>query len=299
MNPYSSIKNPFSKLNAILAAILFGASIPFTKLLVKDLNPILLASLLYLGCGFGLLILRLILGRFPNSTITKAPLTLSDLPCLAGGILTGGVAAPLLLTLSLQNTPAATASLLLNFESVATSLIASLLFQEMLGKRVWMAVFLITLAGMILSFDFQSSWGFSPGSFGIAGACVFWGMDNNFTRKISEKNPLSIAIIKGIVAGSFSLLIAFCLGDLSADPVMIFMALILGFLSYGLSTLPFVLALRGLGAARTSAIFGTAPFIGVLISLFVFRQSQSLNFLIALPPMLLGAFLILKEESLS
>jgi len=185
------------KLQAIMAAILFGASAPLAKLLLGNIQPVMLAALLYLGCGLGLFTLRLLRNLFVRSILREAGLTSPDIPWLMGAILAGGVAAPIILMFSLKNTPAATASLLLNFEGVATSLIAVLLFKEALGKRVWAAVAIITLASIVLTLDGKGAWGFSIGAAGVLLACIFWGIDNNFTRNISAKDPLLIVIIKG------------------------------------------------------------------------------------------------------
>ncbi|HEX3045653.1 MAG TPA: DMT family transporter [Bacillota bacterium] len=198
---------------AILAAALFGASAPLAKLLLGSIAPVPLAAFLYLGSGLGLLILSLFQKMNSQNQTKEAGITKTDLPWLAGTILAGGVAAPIVLMSSLRYTPAATASLLLNFEGVATTLIAALFFREAIGRRVWLAVICITAAGILLTGNFRGEWGFSLGAFGVIGACIFWGMDNNFTRNISDKNPVNIAMIKGLGAGSVSLIIALTLGN--------------------------------------------------------------------------------------
>lgn len=147
------IKSVYPKLQAITAAMLFGVSAPLSKLLLGDIEPVLLAALLYLGCGFGLLLLRILQKVLTNHSAKEAALVRKDIPWLAGAILAGGVAAPIILMISLKNTPATTASLLLNFEGVATSIIAAIVFKEALGKRIWAAVVFITLASIILTWD--------------------------------------------------------------------------------------------------------------------------------------------------
>jgi drug/metabolite transporter (DMT)-like permease len=290
------MKNAYPKLQAIMASVLFAASAPLSKLLLGDIEPVLLAALLYLGCGFGLLFIKILRKLTIRDSSKEARLVAKEIPWLAGAILAGGVAAPIILMLSLKNTPAATASLLLNFEAVSTSVIASIAFKEALGKRIWVAVALITTASVILSWDTKGAWGFSFGAVGVILACVFWGIDNNFTRNISDKDPVSIVTIKGIVAGSVSLAIALSTGSSIPSMKAVFAALILGFFSYGISIILFIFAMRSLGAARTSAFFGSAPFVGAIISIVLFREWPGINFIFLLPVMIAGAVLILWED---
>jgi drug/metabolite transporter (DMT)-like permease len=284
------------KLLALLAAVLFGASAPLSKLLLGDIAPVLLAALLYLGCGFGLLLLRGLQQVTSDHAAKEAGLTRRDVPWLLGAILAGGVAAPVALMIGLKITPAATASLLLNFEAAATTVIAAVAFKEALGRRIWLAVALITAASIILTWDTSGAWGFSPGAAGVILACVLWGIDNNLTRNISAKDPLSIVMIKGMVAGTVSLVIALSIGTGFPSPEVVGAALALGFFSYGTSIVLFILAMRSLGAARTSAFFGSAPFVGVLISLLLFREWPGVTFALALPLMIAGAVLIVGER---
>jgi drug/metabolite transporter (DMT)-like permease len=286
------------RLQAIMAAILFGASAPLAKMLLGNIQPVMLAALLYLGCGIGLFIFRLLRKFFAGSILKEAGLTPPDIPWLIGAILAGGVAAPIILMFSLKNTSAATASLLLNFEGVATSLIAVLFFKEALGKRVWAAVAIITLASVVLTWDGKEAWGLSVWAAGVLLACIFWGIDNNFTRNISAKDPLSIVSIKGIAAGSVSFIIAMFTGGSIPRFSAVFAALILGFISYGISIILFILAMRSLGAARSSAFFASAPFAGALISLLLYREWPGITFLISLPFMIAGTALILWEDHL-
>jgi drug/metabolite transporter (DMT)-like permease len=220
----------------------------------------------------------------------------SDLPWLAGASLAGGVIAPILLLFGLRAAPAASASLLLNFEGVATTLIAAAIFGEAVGRRAWLAILLMTAASILLSFDPHGGWGMTLGSLGVLGACVFWGLDNNFTRNISAKDPLSIVMIKGLAAGTFSLGLAFLTGStLPALPVILG-AMLLGSLSYGLSITLFIRAMRGLGAARTSALFATAPLAGITLSFLLFRDMPGLLFLLSLPLVAAGTVLMLNED---
>ena len=279
---------------ALAGAILFGASAPLAKLLLADTDPLVLSGLLYAGCGVGLLLLaparpRLGLGG-------EARPARGDLPWLAGSIAAGGIIAPLLLLIGLQSTPAATASLLLNFECVATTAIAALAFREAVGRRVWLAVALITAACALLTVSFTGGWGFSPGALAVVGACLFWGIDNNLTCYISSRDPVIIGTLKGLIAGAFSLGLALALGRSLPGPATVAAALLLGAVSYGLSIVLYILATRGLGAARTSAWFGTAPFAGTALSLGLFRAWPGLQFIVSLPVMAAGALLLFGEE---
>lgn len=281
---------------AVGAALLFSVSAPLSKALLGTIQPTLLASLLYLGCGLGVWIFKLIKTLFVKEKHTETRITKKDLPWLAGIILTGGVAAPIVLMFSLKATPAPTASLLLNFEAVSTALIAVLFFKESLGKRVWISIAIITFAAIILTWNRTGEWGLSIGAVGIICACLLWGADNNLTRMISLKDPLIITMVKGLGAGAVSFIIS--LLTAAAFPVleMILLALLLGAFSYGISIVLFILALRQLGAARTSAFFGSAPFIGSIISIAVFGEMPTVQFFISLPIMIIGAILIIGEK---
>lgn len=271
-------------------------SAPLAKLLLGQIEPIPLASLLYLGCGLALLVLKIIERVARGGHQSEAPLTTKDYGWLAGSVVAGGVLAPILLLFSLGVTPAATASLLLNFETVATTLIAALAFKEAIGGRAWLAIGLITLAGILLTIVPQGGWGLSLGALGIIAACVLWGLDNNFTRNISAKDPRTITMTKGLAAGTFSAAVAFALGDQFPPLRLAAGAMLLGGLSYGISIVLFIRAMRGLGAARTSALFGTAPLAGVALSFFIFRGSPTWAFLVAIPLMIIGALVLIREQ---
>lgn len=282
-------------LQALLAAIFFGASAPLSKLLLGEIDPIVLAGFLYIGSGLAAGLFTLI-RRWGGKGGTEARLQRKDFPWLLGAVIAGGIAAPIVLLFGLKSSSAATASLLLNFEQVATTVIAVLIFREAVGKRIWWAVGLITAAAILLTWNRTGSWGFSLGALGIIAACIFWGIDNNFTRNISAKDPLMIVTIKGLAAGTFSILLAIILGKPFPAWTSILLALLLGSISYGASIVLFVYAMRALGAARTSALFGLAPFIGVGLSLILGLEGFTLYFLLSLPLMALGACLLLSEE---
>lgn len=283
-------------LQALAAAALFGVSAPLAKLLLGQVDPIFLASFLYLGSGLGVLVFRIFNGRRASGDRQEARLTRPDYGWLFGAVIAGGVLAPILLLISLQATPAATASLLLNAEGVATALIAALVFKEALSRRALAAIGLVTAGSILLSVGAEGDWGLSLGAVGILGACLLWGIDNNLTRNISAKDPLSIVLVKGLGAGSVSFITAVIRGSDLPTPPSIAGALLLGSLSYGLSIVLFIRALRGLGAARTSAVFGMAPLAGVALSFVLFRDTLTLGFAVALALMTAAMLLLLGER---
>lgn len=285
-----------SVIQALIAALLFGASAPLAKLLLGEVEPIPLAAFLYLGSGIGLLGIKFFQRINQQGINDEAQVEKTDFGWLLGATVAGGVAAPITLLFSLKNTPAATSSLLLNFEGVATTLIAFFAFKESISRRAWWAIALITIASIFLSINLNAEWGFSLGALGIIAACVLWGVDNNFTRNISAKDPLVIVTIKGLGAGSFSLIMALFLGNNLPSWGVILGALVLGSLSYGASIVLFIHAMRGLGAARTSALFSTAPIAGIILSIFIFQEFPSWLFIVALPLMVVGAFLLVNDE---
>jgi drug/metabolite transporter (DMT)-like permease len=281
---------------ALFSAIMFGISAPLAKLLLGEFHPVSLAAFLYLGSGLSLLVIKIFQRLSRNSDKNEARLVPVDYKWLGGATLAGGVIGPILLLFSLQSTPAATASLLLNFESVATAIIAVILFKEAFSNRALWAVLSITVATILLSFDKEATWGFSFGAIGIVAACLFWGLDNNLTRNISAKDPITIVCIKGLAAGLFSL----CMASLIGYPLpawdVVLKALMLGSISYGVSIIFFIWAMRGLGASRTSALFSTAPLSGLILSIFLFREAPSFLFFPALLIMAFGTFLIVNEK---
>jgi drug/metabolite transporter (DMT)-like permease len=291
-----SQKNIPPIIQALIAALLFGASAPLGKLLLGAIEPIPLAAFLYLGSGIGLSGIKLFQRITDKGMEREAGIKKPDTIWLVGAVLAGGVAAPIILLFSLRNTPAATASLLLCFEGVATTLIAFIFFKESISRRAWLAVILITLASIFLSINLNAVWGFSLGALGILAACILWGIDNNFTRNISAKDPLMIVIIKGLGAGIFSLGMAMVLGNKLPAWHVVFRALILGCFSYGISTVLFIRAMRGLGAARTSALYSTAPFAGMLLSFALFRENPGWLFIVAFPLIAAGMLFLTNEK---
>jgi drug/metabolite transporter (DMT)-like permease len=280
---------------ALLAAGLFGASTPFAKALAGEIPPLLLAGLLYAESGLGLalwLLGRRLLGRVSGD----ARLAARDIPWLGGAVLFGGVLGPALLMFGLQYTAAADASLLLNLESVLTAVLAWVVFRENVDARILLGMAVIVLGGVLLSWDPQAGTGVSWGALGIAGACLCWAIDNNLTRVVSSGDPVQIAAIKGAVAGTINVSLALILGASLPAWGPLLSAATIGLLSYGVSLVMFVLALRHLGTARTGAYFSTAPFVGASLSLLLLGESPTTMFWFAGGLMALGVWLHVSER---
>jgi drug/metabolite transporter (DMT)-like permease len=282
---------------ALLAAALFGASTPFAKALVGQVAPVALAGMLYLGSGVGLFICFAARALFRRGE-GRALVTLGapDLPWLAGAVLAGGVAGPVLLMLGLTLIPASSASLLLNMEGVLTALLAWFVFRENFDRRIFLGMLLIVVAGALLSWEQAPVLGVPWGALAIVGACLCWAIDNNLTRKVSASDPIEIAGIKGLVAGSVNLGIALVLGFSLPGVRTVALAAVVGFCGYGLSLVMFVLALRHLGTARTGAYFSAAPFVGAAIALFMPGEAPGTYFWIAAALMAAGLWLHLTES---
>lgn len=259
---------------ALSAAVLFGASAPLSKLLLEGATPQLLAGLLYAGSGIGLSAVWHYRRRSPEVG-RETPLSRRDLPWLGGAIAFGGVLAPVLLMIGLTRSPASGASLLLNLEGVFTALLAWFVFRENVDLRIALGMLAIVAGGITLSLQERLSLGGVAGSLAVAGACLCWGVDNNLTQKVSAGDPVQIAMLKGLVAGSINTTMALLIGAHWPGGPRVAGALALGFVSYGVSLVFFVLALRNLGTARTGAYFSTAPFVGAVLSLVMFRERPS------------------------
>ena len=274
---------------AILAAGLYALNSPFSKLLLRFMPSTLMAGFLYIGAGLGMImifIFRRIAGRPGN----EAPLTGKELPYVIAMIVLD-IAAPICLLLGLSMTTAANVSLLNNFEIVATAVIALAIFREAISPRLWLGILFVTASCALLSIDDISSFQFNSGSLFVLLACICWGIENNCTRKLSSKDPLQIVMIKGIFSGTGSVVIGLICGERAVHLGIIPVVLLLGFVAYGLSIYFYVYAQRILGAARTSAYYAVAPFIGVFLSLLIFREIPGILFVAALVLMIIGTWL--------
>lgn len=277
----------------IAAAALFGLSAPVSKLLLADISPQMLAALLYLGAGAGLLLVpgrRLSRGK-------EAPLRRGDLPLLAGIALTGGMIGPVLMLHGLSRVSGMAGSLLLNLEAPFTMLIALIFFGEYLDRREAIAAMLIVLGAATLTIERAvPSRATLLGVLLLAGACAAWGIDNNLTQKLSLKNPVALVRIKTLSAGSANLVIAFAFGQHIPAARLLTVALLLGFVSYGVSILLDAYALRYLGAAREAAFFATAPFFGAALTIPLLGESLTLARLAAAVLMIAGVVLLLRAR---
>ena len=273
---------------ALLAAVLYAINSPFSKLLLDKIPAKMMAAFLYLGAGIGLFIVGMI-QRATGRREKELPLTKKELPYTVGMVVLD-IAAPIFLMIGLTMTTAANASLLNNFEIVATSIIALMIFKETISKRLWLAIVLVTVSSIILSFEDMSSLSFSLGSIFVLLACVCWGFENNCTRMLSSKIPLEIVVIKGFGSCLGSLVIAFVTGESLPSLILVFCALLLGFVAYGLSIYFYIYAQRDLGAAKTSAYYAAAPFVGAGLSLLIFRELPSISYIVALVIMLAGTY---------
>jgi len=276
-------------LAALVSAILFGVSTPFAKVLLTDISPWLMAGLLYLGAGIGL-------GGFGFfQKGERAKLSANEWPWLLGAIASGGIVGPVLLMLGLSSTLGASASLLLNAEGVFTALLAWFVFKENFDRRIALGMSVIVAGTVVLSwsgtFNFDVLW--PP--LAVLGACFFWGLDNNLTRKISLTDARQITTIKGLVAGTVNTIIALALGAELPEVSFILLAGLIGFLGYGVSLVLFVIALRDLGTARTGAYFSTAPFVGAVVAIPLLGEAVTVQLLIAGALMAFGVWLHLTE----
>lgn len=253
-----------------------------------------MAGFLYIGAGLGMCVIALI-RRFNKTEQTEEKITKADFPYTIAMIILD-IAAPIFLLLGLSYTTAANASLLNNFEIVATAIIALMIFKEKISPRLWFGIFFVTASCVLLSFEDISSLKFSVGSLFILLACVCWGIENNCTRKLSSKDPLQIVLLKGIFSGLGSVVIGLCLGERITVLWSVVAVLLVGFVAYGLSIFFYVYAQRILGAARTSAYYAVAPFIGTLLSLVIFREIPYYTYFIALGLMLVGTWLCSSDE---
>jgi drug/metabolite transporter (DMT)-like permease len=281
---------------ALGAAALFGVSTPLAKLLVREINPWMMAGLLYLGSGLGLAVIQQWRLLQPGDHSPECHLQGSDWGWLLGAIAVGGLAAPVLLMFGLTSTSASTASLLLNLEGVFTALLAWFLFREHYDRRIFLGMVAVTSGAVMLAWT--GAWTITTlwGPLAVAGACLAWGMDNNLSRKVALCDPVQIAMIKGFAAGATNLAIASYQYGVFPDVKIVLFAGLLGFLGYGASLVLFIRALRHLGAARSSAYFSVAPFVGGLGGVILFREDVTFRLLAATALMAWGIWLHFTER---
>ncbi|MBQ8383473.1 MAG: DMT family transporter [Clostridia bacterium] len=277
---------------AIVAAALYAVNVPFSKLLLKNAVPTVTAAFLYLGAGVGMLLL-LLFQKAIGHPDRSAPLTRRELPYTVAMVVLD-IAAPILLMAGIARSNPANVSLLNNFEIVATSLIALLIFKEIISRRLWLAIGLIVIASLLLSFEGSEGLVFNEGSLLTLGACLCWGLENNCTRKLSEKSSSQIVAVKGIGSGAGSLIVALILGESFPTLTVTLLILLLGFVSYGLSIKFYVMAQKELGAAKTSAYYSIAPFLGVFFSFLILHELPEPIFYLALALMIVATLLIVK-----
>jgi drug/metabolite transporter (DMT)-like permease len=279
---------------ALASAVLFGAVAPLSKLLLGAVNPFLLAGLMYLGAGVGLAVHRLVRMAL-GVAVKEAPLRRADAPWLVLAIVTGGGVGPALLMFGLAHTSASGAALMLNVEGLATMTIAWLVFRESTDRRLVVGAFAILAGATLLAW---SGHGISPdyGAMFVVGACVAWGLDNNFTRKIAAADPVVIAMLKGLVAGAANVALALAAGAELPGVGAVAAAAAVGLLGIGVSLVAFILALRRLGSARTGAYYSLAPFIGALLAIALLGEPLTLKMLLAGALMGIGLWLHLAER---
>lgn len=276
---------------AVLAAVFYAVNVPFSKHLLQDVPPTFMASFLYFGAGIGVGIMYLF---HWNNEQKEERLTKDNLPYTIGMVVLD-IFAPIFLMLGVSIGSSANASLLGNFEIVATTLIALLIFKETVSKRLWIAILFITISSIILSFEGSGSFHFSLGSLFVLLATMCWGMENNCTRKISEKSTYQIVTIKGLCCGLGSFVVASAVGESLPSVKYIILAMLLGFVAYGLSIFLYIQAQRDLGAAKTSAYYAVAPFIGTFLAFVINGEQLSVAYLVGLFFMIIGTLFVVAD----
>ncbi len=276
---------------ALLAAALYAVNVPLSKLLMPQVSPTMLAGLLYLGAGIGMGVLMAV-KRAVGAEDQAALLCRRDLPYTVSMVVLD-IAAPVLLMFGIANTNSSNVSLLNNFEIVATSVVALLIFKEHISKKLWAAILLVVAASAILGFEGNDGLVFNKGSLLVLGACLCWGVENNCTRSISGKSAEEIVLIKGIFSGLGSIALAFLVRERLPQLGYLLAVMLLGFVSYGLSIQLYIKAQSRLGAAKTSAFYSVAPFLGVGFGFLILRERPALSFYIGLAIMVAATLLMI------
>jgi len=280
---------------AILAAALYAISTPVSKMMLQVAPPTMIAAFLYLGAGIGVGTMMLV--RFERKRpSTEERLHRRDIPYTVAMVALD-IAAPILMMFGLKTCSAANTSLLNNFEIVATAIIALLFFGEAVGRRLWTAIAFVTAASILLSLDDGSigeALSFSKGSLLVLGATICWGLENNCTRQIADRDPMEIVTIKGFGSGLGALAIAFAVGESLPAWHHLAIILLLGYVAYGLSIYCYTYAQRTIGAAKTSTYYALAPFIGALLSILMLGEPVTPVFIIASIIMAAGCWIAAK-----
>ena len=279
-----------ASLRLVKSSVFHRVNAPFSRLLLQRVQPTMMAAFLYLGAGLGLFLYS----NLRRNSQTYAPLTKAELPYTIGMIVLD-IAAPILLMLGLERTGSANASLLNNFEIVATSLIALLIFKEVLSRQLAFAISLVTLASVILSFEGFESFRFDAGSLFVLAAACCWGLENNCTRMLSNRSSVQITTLKGIFSGLGSLIVALSVGEKLPGIGWGIAVLALGFVAYGLSINFYIQAQKELGAAKTSAYYSIAPFLGVAFGMLFLGERPAMQFYLGLAVMVIATVLIVKD----
>ena len=279
---------------AIAAAALYAINVPFSKILLNYVQPTMMATFLYLGAGLGMLGYS-IASKATGKAVSNESLTKKELPYTIAMVILD-IVAPILLMFGIKSSNAANVSLINNFEIVITSLIALFVFKEIISRRLWIAIALVTISSAILSFEGVGAFDFNVGSLFIFGACLCWGIENNCTRMISNKSSIEIVIIKGVFSGLGSLVVALTIGESIPSVLWMVSVLLLGFVAYGLSIYFYVMAQKDLGAAKTSAYYSIAPFLGVAFGMLIFRERPAMQFYVALVVMIVSTYFMIKDS---
>ncbi len=278
---------------AVLAAALYAINVPLSKLMLNYAEPTMMAAFLYLGAGIGLFLYGLV-EKVAGKDVKREPLTKKELPYTVAMVVLD-IAAPILLMFGITMTNSANVSLLNNFEIVATSMIALVVFKEVISKRLWSAIALVTAASVLLTFEGEGSFVFNKGSLLVLGAALCWGFENNCTKMISNKSSIEIVVIKGTFSGLGSLAVALLVGEKIPPLQWILCILFLGFVAYGLSIHFYIMAQKDLGAAKTSAYYSVAPFLGVVFSILILREKPAVQFFVALAIMIISTVIMVKD----
>ncbi len=272
-----------------VAAVLYAINIPLSKLLLKNISPTMLASYLYLGAGLGIGLLFLITRKKEKNQNEKY--NKKDMPYVIGMVILD-ILAPIFLMFGLLDSASSNASLLSNFEIVCTSIIALVIFKEVISKKMWLAISLITISSFFLSFEDLSMFKFSWGSMFVLLATLCWGLENNCTRNLANKNIYSVVTIKGVFSGIGSLVVALSLQETLPNIKYIFLAMVLGFVAYGLSIFFYIKAQGVIGASKTSAYYSIAPFIGTFLSFLIFNETLNATYFLGLGIMIVGTIIV-------